>query len=182
MATPDKVPAEESVDRAGPQLTADEARGVAHREGTLPGAPSTDALSGPAGGRDPHPNNLFRYTDGDREVPQVPQMDAATAPGERGRGGSGAGRTSSNAQNTNEMMHPEAALGGADSVQKTTWGVGTGTEPDGRAYHAAAGLKKGEGSIVAGTSPGGGINPIAWIVGLLALVIAVVYGFGILRG
>jgi hypothetical protein len=182
MATPDKVPAEESVDRAGPQLTADEARAVAHREGTLPGAPSTDALPASAGGRDPHPNNLFRYADADREVPQVPQVDAATAPGERGRGASGAGRTSSNPQNTNEMMHPEAALGGADSVQKTSWGVGTGTEPDGRAEYAPVGLRKGEGSIVARTSPGGGINPIAWIVGFLALVIAVVYGFGILRG
>jgi hypothetical protein len=80
------------------------------------------------------------------------------------------------------MMHPEAALGGADSVQKTSWGVGTGTEPDGRAEYAPVGLRKGEGSIVARTSPGGGINPIAWIVGFLALVIAVVYGFGILRG
>lgn len=181
MATPEKVPAEQSVDGSGPQLTADQARALAHGEGTLPGAPTVDALSGPAGGRDPHPNSAFRYA-GDREVPQVPQMDAATAPGERGRGASGAGRPSSNPQNTSEMMHPEAALGGADSVQKTSYGVGTGTEPDGRAEYAPVGLRKGEGSIVARTSPGGGINPIAWIVGLLAIVIAAVYGFGILGG
>lgn len=182
MATPDKVPAEESADRSGPQLTADQARAVAHREGTLPGAAPADALSGSADGRDPHPNNRFRYADADREVPQVPQMDSATAPGERGRGASGAGRTSSNPQNTSEMTHPEAALGGADAVQKTSWGVGTGTEPDGRAEYAPVDLRKGEGSIVARTSPGGGVNPIAWIVGLLAVVVALVYGFGILGG
>jgi hypothetical protein len=145
MATPDKVPAEQDRDRAGAQMTADEARAAAS----------------------------------DREVPQVAQRDAATAPGEVGRGASGAGRESTNPQATNEMMHPEAAMGGADSVQKTTWGVGTGTEPDGRNEFAPVGLRKGDGSVVARTSAGGGINPAAWVVGLLAVRVAVFYALGI---
>jgi hypothetical protein len=181
MATPDKVPAEEHGGRSGPQLTADEARSVAHREGTLPGAPSAGSLGGSSGGGDAPGNDQLRYA-GDREVPQVPQRDAATAQGERGRGASGSGRLSSNDQNTAEMMHPEAALGGADSVQKTSWGVGTGTEPDGRAEFAPVGLRKGEGSVVARSSAGGGVNPVAWIVGVLAVLAAVLYGAGMLTG
>jgi hypothetical protein len=121
-----------------------------------------------------------RAVAGDREVPQVPQRDPATAAGEVDRGASGgAGRASTNPQNTAAMMHPEAALGGADSVQKTTWGVGTGTEPDGRAEFAPVGLRKGEGPVVARASAGGGINPVAWVVGLLAVLVALAYAFGI---
>ena len=67
--------------------------------------------------------------------------------------------------------HPETALGGADSVQKTSYVVGEGTEPSG-APHA---------NVIARTSSGGGINIGAWIIGLVALAIALVYGFGILR-
>jgi hypothetical protein len=77
---------------------------------------------------------------------------------------------------------PEAALGGADAVPKTTFGVGHGTEPDGRAEFAPVGRRKGEGPVVAATDAGGGLSPIAWIVGLLAVLAAVVYGAGMLTG
>ena len=76
----------------------------------------------------------------------------------------------------------ETALGGADSIQKTTWGVGHGAEPDGREEFAPVGLRKGEGPVVANSSAGGGLNPVAWIVGLLAAVAALVYGAGFLAG
>jgi hypothetical protein len=76
----------------------------------------------------------------------------------------------------------ETALGGADSVQKTTWGVGHGAEPDGRQEHAPVGLRKGEGPVVANSAAGGGINPVAWVVGLLAVLAAVIYGAGFLAG
>lgn len=116
----------------------------------------------------------------DREVTPAAQRDASTAAGDVDRGASGgAGRPSTNPQDTADMMHPEAALGGADAIQKTTWGVGTGTEPDGRAEFAPVGLRKGEGSVVARTSAGGGINPVAWVVGLLAVLAALAYGIGI---
>ncbi|MDF1501476.1 hypothetical protein [Roseisolibacter sp. H3M3-2] len=76
----------------------------------------------------------------------------------------------------------ETALGGADTIQKTTWGVGMGAEPDGRLEHAPVGLRKGEGTVVARTDAGGGANPIAWMVGLLAAAAALIYGFGVLSG
>ncbi|GLC27267.1 hypothetical protein [Roseisolibacter agri] len=76
----------------------------------------------------------------------------------------------------------ETALGGADSVQKTTWGVGHGTEPDGREEFARVGVRKGEGPVVANSSAGGGLNPVAWIVGLLAALAAVLYGAGMFTG
>jgi hypothetical protein len=65
--------------------------------------------------------------------------------------------------------YAESALGGADSVQKTSYVGGEGTEPAGA---PTAG-------VIARTSSGGGINVGAWIVGLVALAIALVYGFGI---
>jgi len=66
---------------------------------------------------------------------------------------------------------PETALGGADSVQKTSYVVGEGTEPSGAP----------RASVIARTSAGGGVNIGAWLIGLIALAIALVYGFGILR-
>ena len=72
---------------------------------------------------------------------------------------------------TDGYEYPETALGGADSVQKTSYVVGEGTEPSG-APHA---------DVIARTSSGNGINLGAWIIGLVALAIALVYGFGILR-
>ena len=81
-----------------------------------------------------------------------------------------------------EFVNAETALGGADAVQKTTWGVGHGAEPDGREEYARVGLRKGEGPVVANSSAGGGLNPLAWLVGLLAVLAAVLYGAGMLVG
>ena len=65
--------------------------------------------------------------------------------------------------------HPEAQLGGADSIEKTTYVVGEGTEPDTRT----------RGSYVA-RGAAGGSNVGVWIVGGIAALIALVYMFGIL--
>jgi hypothetical protein len=65
----------------------------------------------------------------------------------------------------------ETALGGADSVEKTTWVVGSGTEPEAGSHGRATAL----------TDSGSGINLGAWVVGLIAAAIALVYGFGLLR-
>jgi len=65
----------------------------------------------------------------------------------------------------------ETALGGADSVQKTSYVTGRGTEPEGAP----------RAGVIARTASGGGINVGAWIVALIAVAIALVYGFGILR-
>ena len=68
--------------------------------------------------------------------------------------------------------NPEAALGGADAVEKTTYVTGHGTEPEGRTNTPDA--------VVARARAGGGINPLLWVVILVAVLIAVVYGFGLL--
>jgi hypothetical protein len=65
---------------------------------------------------------------------------------------------------------PEAELGGADNVQKTTYVVGEGTEPAGRP----------RGDYVA-RGAGGGMNVGVWIVGGIAALIALVYVIGIFR-
>ena len=76
-----------------------------------------------------------------------------------------------------DNLHPEnfdyaeTALGGADSVPKTTYVVGRGTEPEGAP----------RAGVIARASAGGGINVGAWIVALIAVAIALVYGFGIFR-
>ena len=68
--------------------------------------------------------------------------------------------------------HPEAALGGADSVEKTTYVTGSGTEPEARKPVGAA----------AGGVPAGGGQSATWmiIVFLLALA-ALVYLMGFAR-
>ena len=68
-------------------------------------------------------------------------------------------------------QHAETALGGADSVQKTSYVVGEGTEPAGAP----------RAGVIARTTTGGGVNVGAWVVGILAFVIALVYAFGIFR-
>ena len=67
--------------------------------------------------------------------------------------------------------YAETALGGADSVQKTSYVTGRGTEPEGAP----------RAGVVARTTSGGGINVGAWVVALIAVAIALVYGFGIFR-
>jgi hypothetical protein len=73
--------------------------------------------------------------------------------------------------NPDEYDDAETALGGADTVQKTSYVVGEGTEPSGAP----------RAGVVARTSTGTGINGAAWVIGLIALAVALVYGFGIFR-
>jgi hypothetical protein len=64
----------------------------------------------------------------------------------------------------------EVAFGDADAVEKTTYVVGEGTEPEGRpAGRYVARDAAGPGSIA------------AWIVGGIAVLIALVYVIGIFR-
>ncbi|MGZ8377003.1 MAG: hypothetical protein ACXWZS_04830 [Gemmatirosa sp.] len=117
----------------------------------------------------------------DREVTAQP----VRADGDelRGRGASG-GATQSPpvSADPDAYQMSETAMGGADAIQKTSFGVGHGGEPDGRTEFAPVGLRKGDGPVVARSDAGGGMNPIAWIVGLLAVLAAVVYGAGMLTG
>ena len=77
-------------------------------------------------------------------------------------------------------------VGDADNVQKTSYVVGRGTDPDAAdpdraAAGPAARARRGEAEhgYTATVRAGGGPNLTLWIVGALALVIAVVYGFGL---
>jgi hypothetical protein len=65
----------------------------------------------------------------------------------------------------------ESALGGADSVQKTSYVTGEGTEPEGAP----------RAPVIARTSSGGGVNIAAWVIGAVAALIAVIYMLGIFR-
>jgi len=67
--------------------------------------------------------------------------------------------------------YAETALGGADSVQKTSYVTGEGTEPEGAP----------RANVVARTSSGGGINVAAWVIGAVAALIAAIYMLGIFR-
>lgn len=69
-----------------------------------------------------------------------------------------------------KFVDPETALGGADAVEKTTYVVGQGTDPN-------AVSPVGRPAEVGKR----GMSPILWgIIGLLLLIL-VVYGFGIFR-
>jgi hypothetical protein len=73
-------------------------------------------------------------------------------------------------QGARRYEQPEAQLGGADAVEKTTYVVGEGTEPDARPT----------GRYIARGSAGSG-SVIAWVVGAIAALIALVYVIGIFR-
>jgi hypothetical protein len=64
--------------------------------------------------------------------------------------------------------HAEAQLGGADAVEKTTYVVGEGTEPDAR--------PRGD-YIARGAARGASLG--VWIIGGVAVLIALVYAIGI---
>jgi hypothetical protein len=64
----------------------------------------------------------------------------------------------------------QPVIGDADNVQKTTWVVGEGTNPDNPDPPIAT----------AKVRPGEGVNIGAWAIGLIALLIALVYGFNVL--
>ena len=65
---------------------------------------------------------------------------------------------------------PEAQLGGADAVEKTTYVVGEGTDPNAR---------KGEGpsATVPSTAP----RVVAVLVAIIVLLVAIAYLIGIFR-
>ena len=70
-----------------------------------------------------------------------------------------------------QYRDPEAALGGADAVEKTTYVVGKGTDP--RATNA--------GKPIATVSAGRGFGPIGWIVVVLVVLAVAAYALGIFR-
>ena len=63
----------------------------------------------------------------------------------------------------------EPVIGDADNVQKTTWVVGRGTDPDAPDPAGPA----------ARVPAGGGINLGAVIVGVIAALIAAIYALGV---
>jgi len=80
-------------------------------------------------------------------------------------------RSGSENLDASRYEYAETALGGADSVQKTSYVTGEGTEPEGAP----------RASVVARASSGGGINIAAWVIGAVAALIAVIYMLGIFR-
>ena len=73
----------------------------------------------------------------------------------------------------------ETALGGADSVEKTTYVTGSGTTPEGK-DPTPANRRKGEGSATANVSAGGGQGATWAIIAFLFIAAGAVYllGFG----
>ena len=160
----DETPGEASIRRDGAQINLRESREIAAREGTV---------RGPAGQRS-----------ADHDVVDGSSSLGSTydEPASRGAsGGTGDQQPNERTPDDRPFTDSETALGGADAVQKTTYGVGHGGEPVGTQEHAPVGLKKGEGDVVARVSTGGGVSPIAWIVGVLALLALLIYAFGIFR-
>ena len=160
----DITPGEASVLRDGAQMNLREARAVANEAGTVRGEAGQKSA--------------------DREVTESPTRDhlaGTSQTAERGASG-GAGNAHINERSPDEapFTNSETALGGADTVQKTTWGVGHGTEPTGEDY-MPVGLRKGDGEVAARVATGGGVSPIAWGVGILGLLALLVYAFGIFR-
>ncbi len=75
--------------------------------------------------------------------------------------------------------NPEAALGGADAVEKTSYVTGSGTDPEKR-DPTPVGQRKGEGSVTANVSAGGGQGATWAIIVFLLIGAVLVYllGFG----
>ena len=65
-----------------------------------------------------------------------------------------------------KLSNPEAALGGADDVPKTTYVTGSGTEPE---------AERRRGERTARVEPGKGPNLLMWGVGAIALLFAIVF-------
>jgi hypothetical protein len=159
----DITPGEASILRDGPQMNLHESRALANEAGTVRGEASQKAA--------------------DRDVTESPARERSapqSRPAARGAGG-GTGNAHPGERSPDELpfTDSETALGGADTVQKTTYGVGHGTEPTGLEEHMPVGRLKGEGDVVARVTPGGGLSPIAWLVGGLGLLAALVYGFNL---
>ena len=69
-----------------------------------------------------------------------------------------------------EQGDREVVIGDADNVQKTSYVVGRGTDPDAPTPHGPS----------ANVATGGGVNVGLWIVAAVAVLIALVYGLGLL--
>ena len=69
------------------------------------------------------------------------------------------------------LRDPEAQLGGADSIEKTTYVVGKGTDPNAR---------KGDGPSATVSGRGAPMMVFA-VVGVLVLLVAIAYLIGIMR-
>lgn len=148
----DETPGEANVRRDGPQLNIRDAQAVAAESGTV---------RGPAG-----------QGHADRELLEAPVRDSVPT----------SNTANANVPDQPQFADAETAMGGADAVQKTTYGVGHGAEPDGTEEHAPVGETKGEGDVVSRVSPGGGVSPVAWVVAVIGALALVVYGFGAFRG
>ena len=77
---------------------------------------------------------------------------------------------STNDHPESKFVDSETALGGADAVEKTTYVVGDGTDPNA--------LSPREGPPSVGRS---GPTRIAWVAIVIALLIAVVYAIGVVQ-
>lgn len=80
-------------------------------------------------------------------------------------------RPQQNPLRTNSYRDPEAELGGADDVEKTTYVVGEGTDPNAR---------KGSGASASGTSRGAP-TMVLMVAVVLALLVALAYVIGLMR-
>lgn len=161
----DMTPGEANVQRDGAQINLREARAIADEAGTVRRQAGTAHL--------------------DRDVtesPDRPNIATSGDPAARGAsGGAGNATINETAPDGRPFTNSETALGGADSVQKTTWGVGHGAEPVGTEELAKGQPKKGHDTMVARVTPGGGVSPVAWIVGILGALASLVYAFGAFR-
>ena len=70
------------------------------------------------------------------------------------------------------LPNPEAALGGADAVEKTTYVVGKGTDPAAQADARGSSAHPASGS---------GPNYLAWGIAAIAILVAIAYLAG-MRG
>ena len=77
-------------------------------------------------------------------------------------------------------------IGDADNVQKTSYVVGQGTDPnapdpDAGAHAGGKAPRRGDADLgyAANVRAGGGPNLALWVVVILALAIALVYGIGV---
>lgn len=161
----DITPGEANVQRDGAQINLRQARAIANEAGTVRGEAGQDAA--------------------DREVTESPvreRLSASDQPASRGAsGGAGNAHAGETPPDLRPFTDSETALGGADAVQKTTWGVGHGGEPNGLEEHAPVNRKKGEGDVVSHVATGGGVSPVVWVVGILAALALLVYAFGVFR-
>ena len=160
----DITPGEANVQRDGAQINLREARAIADEAGTVRG----EAGQGHA----------------DREVLEAadrPNVATSGSPSRGESGGAGNQQPNEIPPDDRPFTDSETALGGADSVQKTTWGVGHGAEPDGTQELFRGQRKKGHDTMVARVATGGGTSPIVWAVGILGVLAMLVYMFGVFR-